>query len=83
MLKDSKKSLAVLLFVLTSLVSGCGFFGISPIELAGTIAKNKTDSRMAYDNYVMQARKDNTERELHQLTPIKVETYREWLKSRQ
>jgi len=73
---------ASLLLCCVVLSSGCGVLGISPFEAAGVIAKNKTDSRMAYDSYVFQARKDNTERESKKLPPIPIETYKEWIKAR-
>jgi hypothetical protein len=71
-----------LLFCTAALLSGCGIFGLNPFEAAGVIAKNKTDSRMAYDNYVFQSRKDNSDRESKKLAPIPIESYKDWMKAR-
>jgi hypothetical protein len=82
MIKPKPVIITIMITTVSLMLFGCGFLGLSPIEMAGTIAKNKTDSRIAYDNYVMEMQKNNTEREKNHLQPIVIESYKQWLKER-
>ena len=70
------KSMKILLAstLVLSLLQGC-----IPI-LIGTAVYSDAKSKEAYTSYVNEARKDNTQREIHGLKPNPIMTFTEWKK---
>lgn len=73
------KSIKILKLLVPSILVVSLLQGCIPI-LIGTAVYAESKSKDAYTSYANEARKDNTQREIHGLKPNPIMTFNEWRK---